>query len=164
MKSPLAAADDDQPGDKKVITDALAAGAPFVTAAAIEALTRMPHVPLPGAVGASLTHPDSQVRAAAVAASIHRNQMSPPEPVLSRLVDDEAVNVRLTMLANADQLALDARTALLNRFINDPDAYVRAFAEARLRSSRQPSHPAERPPHIPTPSSPPSPPATAASP
>ncbi|HEY5193622.1 MAG TPA: hypothetical protein VIJ39_07090 [Solirubrobacteraceae bacterium] len=136
-------ADDDQPGDKKVITDALAAGAPFVMAAAIDALTRMPHVPLPGAVGASLTHPDSQVRAAAVSTSMHRNQMSPPEPVLSRLVDDEAVNVRLTILANADQLALDARTALLTRFINDPDAYVRAFAGARLRSSRPRFNPTE---------------------
>ncbi len=35
-------ADDDQPGDKKIIADALAAGAPFVMAAAIDALTRMP--------------------------------------------------------------------------------------------------------------------------
>ena len=136
-------ADDDQPGDEKFIADGLAAGTPFVMAAAIEALARMPHVPLPGAVGASLTHPDGQVRAAAVATLMHRNHTPPPEPVLSRLVQDESVNVRLTMLANAEQLALDARTALLNRFINDPDAYVRAFAEARLRSSRPPFNPTE---------------------
>ena len=126
--------DDDRAGDEKIIADALAAGTPFVMAAAIDALTRMPHVPMPGVVGASLTHPDGQVRAAAVATLMRRNHTPPPEPVLSRLVQDEALNVRLTMLANADQLAADARRALLDAFTNDQDAYVRAFAEARLRS------------------------------
>jgi hypothetical protein len=127
-------ADDDQPGDEKVIADALAGGTPFVIAAALDALIRMPQVPVPGAVVASLTHPDSQVRAAAVATLMNRTHTPPPEPALSRLIQDEAVNVRLTMLVNADQLAADARRALLDAFTNDQDAYVRAFAQARLRA------------------------------
>ncbi|HEV3094946.1 MAG TPA: hypothetical protein VGY30_10585 [Solirubrobacteraceae bacterium] len=51
-----------------------------------------------------------------MATFMHRSHTPPPEPVLSRLVQDESVNVRLTMLANADQLAADARRALLDMF------------------------------------------------
>lgn len=125
-------ADDDPARDERIILDALASGTPSVVAAALDALARMSHVPMPSAVIAGLMHPESEVRASAIGTQISRNHTAPPEPLLSRLVQDESVNVRLTLLIHADQLSAEARRDLLERFTSDRDAYVRAFAEARL--------------------------------
>jgi hypothetical protein len=119
----------------ELMNDALVSAEPAVVTGALEAISRLEELPIPQELGAYLLYADAGVRTAALMAWRQRKSDIPRPATLNRLVTDETLGVRLTLLGllrDGDR-APELRTAIAD---NDSDSYVRAMARAPIRDTR----------------------------
>jgi hypothetical protein len=118
-----------------LLDDALVSAEPVVVVGALEAVARLPELPVPAELAAYLLQADAGVRAAALMVWRQRKADVPSGRIVNRLATDETLDVRLTLLG----LLRDGDRGPEQRAIiaqNDPDSYVRAMARAPLPSER----------------------------
>ena len=125
-------ANTDTPWLAEAIDQALASDEPLVVAGAWEAIWRSKAIPLPDALTLHLAHPAHQVRIQVLTCWRIRRKDAPPTRTAERLMRDDNVNVRLTLLGllrDGDRNP-GLRAAMAT---NDHDAYVRAGAAMPLQ-------------------------------
>jgi hypothetical protein len=119
--------------DRILLEAACVDTSPALAASAYEAFSGIAAVPFPAFAVAGLAHSDARVRSAAARAWLYRTGSLPSEPILTSLLEDESLSVRLALVWSTRELAEDARTELLTRLGSDRDAYVRALAQRQLK-------------------------------
>jgi tetratricopeptide (TPR) repeat protein len=126
-------AGEEEEGDLGPLIRACVGASSAVAAAAYEAIARINAAKFPAFGVAGLAHPDARVRAAATRAWLSRTKILPAESVLSDLLIDGSLSVRLALVWNASELPKPERERLLHQLESDQDAYVRALARHELK-------------------------------
>jgi hypothetical protein len=118
-----------------LLEGALVSSEPVIVVGALEAIARLPELPVPAELAAYLLQADAGERTAALMVWRQRKPDVPNARIVDRLATDETLEVRLTLLGllrDGDR-GPDQRARIAQ---NDPDSYVRAMAKAPLPSDR----------------------------